>query len=630
MAISTDLVTFEDLTVSMQRVKTEIDNATIESEITQIENQAIVSFTDGVKDYPVEDLDVDLPVKQDLHGYANPWPAGGNINKWDPDTENVGKKIGSSGELVDSTNVNTSDYIPILPNTEYYLLNVVPAANAYACAFYDADKTWISNATVSGTAGSPTSGVKTSPANAYYMRCARYNTVSVNSALNYPSSVTTWTPYSNICPIYPYTEVEVTRTGKNLLDPNYFSGYASYTVNANKTVTVTSSDPRAWNSVPSINLKAGTYTLHFEGYTSGTYQFVTSEHNYPAANYNAASTFTLAADGTLQIKFGTGGASFPQTVKIQLEKGSTATAYESYQGQNYLVNIGINQWDEEWEVGTIDNSGQSEAGTTTIRTKNYITVIGGTSYAFHAPQNGVFFFYDADKTFISSEASAATFTTPANAAYMKFRMASDYGTDYGFDISVNFPSRFTDYYQYTGNEVYAGTLDVTTGVLTATHAQVDLGDETYTLNSGSTFYTSIAGKAFGLNNYACSAYALTSLDISNMPNGSTEGRTNNARVYFRNDDYTDPTAFKSAMAGVKLVYELASPITISLTPQQIATLRGANTIFADAGNILNIEYRNAGLLNTDYIEQIALDIDSNNDDITATNEDTQAIIDIFN
>ena len=49
--------------------------------------------------------------------------------------------------------------------------------------------------------------------------------------------------------------------------------------------------------------------------------------------------------------------------------------------------------------------------------------------------------------------------------------------------------------------------------------------------------------------------------------------------------------FKAAMKGIKLVYELLTPITITLTPQQIATLRGANTIFADCGNVLNCEYR---------------------------------------
>ena len=93
---------------------------------------------------------------------------------------------------------------------------------------------------------------------------------------------------------------------------------------------------------------------------------------------------------------------------------------------NYKTVIGYdevyNQWDELWEVGSID--------TTT----------------------GVAFFYGSNKAFISQSSTNVwqTFTTPANAYYMRFRLSSDYGTTYNNDVSVNYPATVTSYYPYHG------------------------------------------------------------------------------------------------------------------------------------------------------------------------------------
>ena len=48
-------------------------------------------------------------------------------------------------------------------------------------------------------------------------------------------------------------------------------------------------------------------------------------------------------------------------------------------------------------------------------------------------------------------------------------------------------------------------------------------------------------------------------------------------------------AFKSAMSGVQLCYELATPTTIQLTTQQIDSLLGRNSVWADSGDV-TVEY----------------------------------------
>jgi hypothetical protein len=47
---------------------------------------------------------------------------------------------------------------------------------------------------------------------------------------------------------------------------------------------------------------------------------------------------------------------------------------------------------------------------------------------------------------------------------------------------------------------------------------------------------------------------------------------------------------KSAVNGFILCYELATPLTIDLTPQQMTTLLGTNNIWSDAGDV-TVEYK---------------------------------------
>lgn len=64
------------------------------------------------------------------------------------------------------------------------------------------------------------------------------------------------------------------------------------------------------------------------------------------------------------------------------------------------------------------------------------------------------------------------------------------------------------------------------------------------------------------------------------------------------------------MSGVQLCYELATPIEITLTAQEIDTLLGTNNIWADAGPV-DVEYRADTKL---YIQKINAPTD---DDMTA-------------
>ena len=169
------------------------------------------------------------------------------------------------------------------------------------------------------------------------------------------------------------------------------------------------------------------------------------------------------------------------------------------------------------------------------------------------------------------------------------------------------PYSGTTYTSSLGTTVYGGTLDVTTGVLTVTHGIVDMGDVTWkyaTDNIYNVFYCE--------NNELPALPAYTQGEITTqascykcLANSSFSAFANNdngdatltisatgtvQRILVRNDAYTTTASFKTAMAGQKVVYELATPTTTQLTAEEITTLLGNNVISASSGSV-SVIYR---------------------------------------
>lgn len=265
-----------------------------------------------------------------------------------------------------------------------------------------------------------------------------------------------------------------------------------------------------------------------------------------------------------------------------------------------VVACGINIWDENWELGGYNTSGNPTTSSTAIRSasNDYIPILPSTTYyAKTSGQNLHYCQYTEDKTFISrTSVNNATFTTDANARYIRFNMATAYGTTYNNDISINYPSTDTDYHAYTGttttislgSTIYGGTLDVTNGVLTVTHGYVDLGSLTWAYNGNAfdnmrEFAVVLTGKANGILNMMCSTLTVKSASGASGYQ-CIRGRAANATISVVWDDMTIAN-FTTAMSGVQLVYELATPQTITLTPTEVTTLLGDNNIWADSGNV---------------------------------------------
>lgn len=143
-----------------------------------------------------------------------------------------------------------------------------------------------------------------------------------------------------------------------------------------------------------------------------------------------------------------------------------------------------------------------------------------------------------------------------------------------------------------GSTIYGGTVDFDSGVMTVDRAIVDLGTLTYAYvdnwHDVNLFYTSVSAdmKTTG-RNALCSNYEIVAAsdfgDKRMYINNPYISQNENIGV--SDTSYNDATTFKTAMDGVQLVYELATPTTIQLTPQQIQLLKGQNTLTASTGQI---------------------------------------------
>ena len=105
---------------------------------------------------------------------------------------------------------------------------------------------------------------------------------------------------------------------------------------------------------------------------------------------------------------------------------------------NGIKSVNDNAWDEQWELGRINSTGQEMTSNSHIRSKNYNRCIMGVTMYITCPKTILIDFYDENKEFISYLGVLnQTFVVPANACYFKIssNSAGDI-TTYNNDICI--------------------------------------------------------------------------------------------------------------------------------------------------------------------------------------------------
>lgn len=284
---------------------------------------------------------------------------------------------------------------------------------------------------------------------------------------------------------------------------------------------------------------------------------------------------------------------------------------------------GYNLFDGELFGGYWDaNTGVKTINSNFVGSNDYIKVIQGQTYNLEIENNPNIFRnilgYDINKNFVrrfaTPTSNSTTITIPNNVCYITFYYTSTQG-----NVAFHLTGSRTGYAPYKESKAISfastellgagdahDTIEVVEGDKVAgiqrynlVHVKrvgtVDLGTINWVYESGNArFYSAstiddMAVKPYGQNiypNIVCSKYPTVptyNIDQHQDKAISTNNSQATPRIFVADSSYTDATAFKAAMNGVILNYELATPtrttIAENLTFEEVsATIEQGGSI----------------------------------------------------
>lgn len=486
---------------------------------------AIASFADGAE-MPVKDCVVNIEPVQDLHGYDDPYPAGGGKNKLPLMSEytlsNNGVSCKVSRGVITLSGTSTAQArfelpldstVDLSPST-----NKIAFCNSFAsnsCTVYFVrDNTNVHYWGMASVNRVASGWTDSGNENVNKIIVVVEASTSVNGTIS-PMLVAltetdlNYSPYSNVCPITGWTGVNVTRAGKNLFTGNEKTinvTNGTLTFQNGKITRASTNAVAITNVVPSGNMTEMGMDLRL---FPGTYIFkiydlegdVTSEQPYVEVinddgtivtqTYNTPFTLTQRAKlYSIKTNYTLLSANQTMSFKPVLERSSTSDSYEPYNGTTYPV------------------SWQTEAG----------TVYGGNLDV----TTGVLTVDRGFKTFDGTE----TWSMYQNATY---------GNTFRTDVSSKKIARSVSI-----SNLFKNIVD--------------------------------CWGAGGVGKY-----------------GVFSDHTTVQALYFRppNENVTTVEQFKEWLAtnNVQVVYQLDTAQTYQLTPTEVTTLLGQNHLWADTGDI---------------------------------------------
>jgi len=372
----------------------------------------------------------------------------------------------------------------------------------------------------------------------------------------------------------------------------------------------------------------------------------------PTVTFTNSATLTDSSHNVYLYVNAGGAISGSVTVYPQIEQNSTATDWSPYSnicpivpsnGNDYAITV------FQGRNNIYDSSGTTnQSGTTTILAKDSIRVQGASTTSYPASKqnlsvyplvNGKTYLVCAYAKIANGKArlalrngsntvvaSSGTATEESGELYFTFTYDSTEMANYYLSFFGNSGASYGDV-TYTdiklcedgtthsislGRSVYGGTLDVVSGMLTVDRKYKRYTGETsenwnyssWTSTNTAVFYSNVSlsdGKSVS-ENYNCITVCnqlpigtYTSLRDDDTPAIAITGGTQilpSVRIPKSVLSTVDVTGFRSYLTNnpLDIVYELATPIVIDLTPQQISTLLGTNNIFGQTIREVAFEY----------------------------------------
>ena len=190
---------------------------------------AVASFTDGAA-MPVKSMVIDIEPVQDLHGYDHPWPAGGGVNKMPPGQVKSGtvngltytsdgngrytiKGTATARSTISFDMVETSQ---LIADGKLSLFNTDTGVNLFF-RFNGSDATYWAMSVQNRTVTVNEAYAKIFDQIAIIVDSGKTIDLSFAPMIYEGDTATSFSLYSNICPIAGWDSVEFSMTGGNLL-----------------------------------------------------------------------------------------------------------------------------------------------------------------------------------------------------------------------------------------------------------------------------------------------------------------------------------------------------------------------------------------------------------------------------
>ena len=239
------------------------------------------------------------------------------------------------------------------------------------------------------------------------------------------------------------------------------------------------------------------------------------------------------------------------------------------------------------------SDGNKEVTNAAACISDYIPVKKGEPVYIPQTQTGRRWFYGTDKVAEEylNNASAQAYTPPHD-GYIRVTINKTLVDINTFQISYG--STAQPFEPYT-NTVYGGTLDLTTGVLTAEWKAVAMSAMGFSYRSAwSCWVASAIENAEIVSSNSVATKAMTAEAKAVVASGYTSShaqntfcQNNSGSWFFDNGSDTD------APEGY-LIVPIVTPQTYQLTPQQITALIGNNTMWSDANGDCEVKYLKKG------------------------------------
>lgn len=327
--------------------------------VHDVASGSIASFTDGSDGFPMDSLKVTLEPVQDLHGYDKPWVGGAGSNKYPIEIgDDVWADNGSGtnhsdndGELI--INTTTSTYSGVYGGGQQRaLVNQQSVAKTVSFDIKGAVGATIlvQNVNVDITTSYQrkyiTIPANTSASLSIYGN-GTANTIYVKNLSITEDGSTDYEPYSNICPITGWDEVNTVVCGKNLFDigelvelgtgvTEITNGYRFSVSGEMFSTGVSFKKPFANPVTISMDVgNVGGTNLRFRVvHTDGT-------ENEPAGSgTGTGGHVTLTTTKPIKgIKFNWSTAGIFEVTNFQMEFGSAETDYESYTSRTITTDL---------------------------------------------------------------------------------------------------------------------------------------------------------------------------------------------------------------------------------------------------------------------------------------------------